>query len=154
MLPALPSPACPPGPARWWALLLAPLLALLLGGCPGSMAPPRIVVLEALSLQIQLTQAEVSQALALEPAAPPQVSRVRVEQQQAVRIGEDEGLRLTGRFDWRLAEDPIRVDSPFELFLQRGERRQSWRLARPVASDDGQQRWLTDPLPLSPQRGG
>jgi hypothetical protein len=46
------------------------------------------------------------------------------------------------------------VDSPFELFLQRGERGQSWRLARPVgpapsAGADSQQTWITDPLPLN-----
>jgi hypothetical protein len=74
---------------------------------------------------------------------------VRVAEQQAVPIGEGRGLRLAGQFDWRLSGDPIRVDSPFELYLQRGERGQSWRLARPVGSADGtSQDWLIDPLPL------
>ena len=78
---------------------------------------------------------------------------VRVAQQQPILIGEAKGLRLEGQFDWRLAGDPIRVDSPFELFLQRGERGQSWRLARPIgpAASAGavdQQTWITDPLPL------
>ena len=81
------------------------------------------------------------------------MSRVRVAQQQSILIGEAKGLRLQGQFDWRLAGDPIRVDSPFELFLQRGERGQSWRLARPVgpapsAGAEDQQTWITDPLPL------
>jgi hypothetical protein len=83
------------------------------------------------------------------------VSRVRVEEQQAVQIGEASGLRLTGRFDWRLANDPIRVDSPFELYLQRGERGESWRLARPSGSSDGAlQEWILDPLPLPGDRTG
>jgi hypothetical protein len=80
------------------------------------------------------------------------VSRVRVSQQESVRIGEAKGLRVVGQFDWRLAGDPIRVDSPFELFLERGERGQSWRLARPRGGGDatspGVQDWITDPLPL------
>ena len=59
---------------------------------------------------------------------------MRVEQQAAVPIGEARGLRLSGRFDWRLPGDVIRVDSPFELYLQRGERGESWRLARPSGS--------------------
>ena len=34
-------------------------------------------------------------------------------------------------------------------YLQRGERGQSWRLARPSGSEDGEtQDWLTYPLPL------
>lgn len=135
--------------------LLAPLVltAVLLTGCGSAAQPPRRVVLDALALQIRLTQDQVAQALRLPPVGLPEVSRVRVEEQQPVTIGEARGLRLTGRFDWRLAEDPIRVDSPFELFLQRGERGQSWRLARPLAGDqDGPQSWITEPLPLPGER--
>jgi hypothetical protein len=77
------------------------------------------------------------------------VSRVRVESQEALPIAGGRGLHLTGRFDWRLAGDPIRVDSAFDLYLQRGERGQTWRLARPVGSADGAlQDWIIDPLPL------
>ena len=121
---------------RWLTRLLAPLLVLplLLGGCGGVGQPPRAVLLEALSLQIQLTQGAIAQALRLESGGLPEVSRVRVEEQEPLRIGEARGLRLAGHFDWRLAGDPIRVDSPFELYLQRGERGQSWRLARPIAA--------------------
>lgn len=136
--------------------VIAPLLlvALLLTGCGSAAQPPRRVVLDALTLQIRLTQDQVAQALRLPPAGLPEVSRVRVEEQQPVTIGDARGLRLTGRFDWRLAEDPIRVDSPFELYLQRGERGQSWRLARPLAHDQGDgQEWLTEPLPLPGERG-
>jgi hypothetical protein len=59
MLPVLPTPASPGGPRRWLALLVAPLLALALSGCLGSAMPPRRVVLEALNLQIGLTQAAI-----------------------------------------------------------------------------------------------
>ncbi len=130
---------------------LALLLLLPLAGCGGGLQPPRGVLLSALTLQIQLTQGAIAQALELDsdPQANPQVSRVRVSVQQTLRIGEARGLRLAGQFDWRLPGDPIRVDSPFEIYLQRGERGQSWRLARPVGSADGTtQEWITDPLPL------
>lgn len=146
-----------PGSGRlsWLPRRLAPLLllVLLLAGCSTAAQPPRRVVLDALTLQIRLTQDQVSQALSLPPGGLPTVSRVRVEQQQAIAIGEARGLRLSGRFDWRLAEDPIRVDSPFELYLQRGERGQSWRLARPLGGlEEGEQIWLTEPLPLPGER--
>jgi hypothetical protein len=153
MLPALPTP--PPLRRVLAALLVAVALLLPLGlaGCGGSGQPPHAVLLDALSLQIQLTQGAIARALDLDAVGLPQVSRVRVEEQQAVRIGEAPGLRLSGRFDWRLANDPIRVDSPFELYLQRGERGESWRLARPSGSTDGSlQEWILDPLPLPGQR--
>jgi len=152
------------------ALLLLPLALV---GCGGVGQPPRSVLLDALALQIQLTQGSIARALELEPPGLPQVSRVRVEDQQAMPIGDARGLRLSGRFDWRLADDPIRVDSPFELYLARGERGQSWRLARPGspspmdssaadglsatkppdAASASSQTWSTYPLPLPGQRG-
>lgn len=129
--------------------LLLLVMPLGLAGCSGAGQPPRGVLLEALALQIQLTQGAIAQALALEAGGAPEVNRVRVEQQESLRIGEAKGLRLAGHFDWRLPGDPIRVDSAFELYLQRGERGQSWRLARPSGSSDGStQEWLTYPLAL------
>ena len=128
------------------------VLPLALAGCSGVSQPPRSVLLQALELQIQLTQGAIAEARALASGGTPEVSRVRVSQQESVRIGEAKGLRVVGQFDWRLAGDPIRVDSPFELYLERGERGQSWRLARPrgdaLTASPGVQAWITDPLPL------
>lgn len=153
MLPALSSSAGIIARLRHWGvgalLLLCLLLPLSLAGCGGLGRPPRAVLLQALTLQIQLTQDAIAQALQLEPSGEAEVSRVRLERQQAVPMGAVKGLRLQGRFDWRLAGDPIRVDTPFELYLQRGERGQSWRLVRPngSAAADGQE-WFSYPLPL------
>ncbi|KEF43401.1 MAG: hypothetical protein ER33_01265 [Cyanobium sp. CACIAM 14] len=155
MLPLLPTPH-----RRRTALVarvLAPLLSLvlLLGACDRVGQPPRGVLLDALSLQIQLTQGAIARALDLEATGLPEVSRVRVERQEDVSIGDSRGLHLAGRFDWRLPGDAIRVDSPFELYLQRGDKGQSWRLARPSGSRDGtRQDWITDPLPLPGLPGG
>jgi hypothetical protein len=134
------------------SLVLAIWLVMVpfaLSGCSGASQPPRRVLLQALELQIQLTQGAIATALALDSDGLPELNRVRVEQQENVMIGDARGLRLSGRFDWRLPGDPIRVDSGFELYLQRGERGQSWRLARPVLRSDGtDQAWIIDPLPL------
>jgi len=165
-------PALGLGALRRFAVgLVLLLLPLALVACGGPGQPPRAVLLDALALQIQLTQGSIARALELETPGLPQVSRVRVEEQQAMPIGDARGLRLAGRFDWRLADDPIRVDSPFELYLARGERGQSWRLARPgspspldqsaaqILSANGganaavlSQSWTTYPLPLPGQR--
>jgi hypothetical protein len=165
MLPALPSPF--PGLAalrRLLGRLLLPLILLfplVLTGCGGPGQPPHAVLLDALALQIQLTQGAIAQALELDAPGLPQVSRVRVEDQAPIAIGAAKGLRLAGHFDWRLAGDPIRVDSPFEIYLERGERNQSWRLARPTgttatsgtAGAGSVQEWTTFPLPLPGDTG-
>jgi hypothetical protein len=134
---------------------LSVLLVLTLTACGAAGQPPRSVLLDALGLQIQLTQGAIAQALQLASIGLPEVSRVRVDRQESMRIGEARGWHLAGRFDWRLPGDPIRVDSPFDIYLQRGARGESWRLARPSGSDAaGVQVWITDPLPLPAGRPG
>ena len=123
-------------------------IVVSLTACNGSQ-PPRALLNEALALQIQLTQSAIASSLDLTPMPiAPSVSRVRVEDQESFALGEEQGLRISGRFDWQLPGDRVQVDSPFELFLQRGSRGQSWRLARPKGGSDDRQAWLTYPLGL------
>ena len=123
-------------------------LVVSLTACNGSQ-PPRALLNEALALQIQLTQSAIASSLDLTPMpVAPSVSRVRVEDQESFALGDEQGLRISGRFDWQLPGDRVQVDSPFELFLQRGSRGQSWRLARPKGGSDDRQAWLTYPLGL------
>ncbi|AHF63883.1 hypothetical protein Syncc8109_1522 [Synechococcus sp. WH 8109] len=123
-------------------------IVVSLTACNGSQ-PPRALLNEALALQIQLTQSAIASSLDLSPMPiAPSVSRVRVEDQESFALGDEQGLRISGRFDWQLPGDRVQVDSPFELFLQRGSRRQSWRLARPKGGSDNRQAWLTYPLGL------
>jgi hypothetical protein len=153
MLPVCAPPprasGCRRPPWRLAPLLWAIVLAMGLAGCGAVGSPPRSQLIAALELQIQLTQGAIASALALPSEGIPQISRVRVSRQEPLLIGGSRGLHLSGRFDWRLPGDPYRTDTPFELYLQRGERGQSWRLARPVGpSEAGEQQWRTDPLPL------
>jgi hypothetical protein len=123
-------------------------IVVSLTACNGSQ-PPRALLNEALALQIQLTQLAIASSLDLTPMPIAlSVSRVRVEDQESFALGDEQGLRISGRFDWQLPGDRVQVDSPFELFLQRGSRGQSWRLARPKGGSDDRQAWLTYPLGL------
>ena len=123
-------------------------IVVSLTACNGSQ-PPRALLNEALALQIQLTQSAIASSLDLTPMPiAPSVSRVRVEDQESFALGDEQGLRISGRFDWQLPSDRVQVDSSFELFLQRGSRGQSWRLARPKGGSDDRQAWLTYPLGL------
>ena len=133
------------------SVLLACLISLGLTSCSLGDRPPRAVILSALGQQIQLTQSAIAQSLDLEASGAPEVTRVRLEEQESLSIGDQNGVHLIGRFDWRLPGDAVKVDSPFELFLERGERGQSWRLALPSGSDDGSsQTWITYPLAIDP----
>ena len=77
---------------RLWRRLLSfccvVCLALSLSACGAAYEPPRQQLLLALSLQIQLTQAAISRSLQLPDVnSAPAVSRVRIEDQQQIRIG-------------------------------------------------------------------
>ena len=126
------------------------ILACVLSACSLSQDPPRSIVIEALQTQIVATQASISESLGLDPTVSvPSVSRVRIDQQESLKLEGERFIHLEGSFDWQLPRDSVRVDSAFELFLQRGQRGEGWTLARPLAGHtDDAQHWLLYPLGL------
>ena len=118
--------------------------------CAFNSEPPRSLVIEALQTQIAVTQSSISKSLGLDPSIKvPTVSRVRVDHQETLKVDGQRFIHLEGSFDWQLPQDPVRVDSSFELFFLKGQRGEGWTLARPVAGEaDDLQRWLLYPLGL------
>ena len=126
------------------------VLSALLVACSGPQ-PPRSLVGDALLLQIELTQKDIAKTLELSSIGDnPIISRVRITKQNQVQIGDVPGIAISGFFDWQLPGDSIKVDSGFEIYLQRGELDKSWLLARPKRSSSEfpelSQEWLTYPL--------
>ena len=126
------------------------LISLLLISCSWTSQPPRNIVIEALQTQIIATQTSISESLGLDPIiSVPKVSRVRVTDHDELQVDNERFVHLEGSFDWQLPQDSIRVDSAFELYLQRGQRGDGWTLARPVGGQgDDVQHWLLYPLGL------
>ena len=126
------------------------LISLLLTSCSWNSQPPRRVVIEALQTQIVATQSSISESLGLDPMInAPTISRVRVEHHDDQQVEGERFVHLEGSFDWQLPQDSVRVDSAFELYLQRGSRGEGWTLARPAGGQgDDVQRWLLYPLGL------
>ena len=106
------------------------------------------MLIQALKTQILLTQVSIAESLDLQPIKlDPDVSRIRVDHQETLQVEGEQLIYLQGNFDWQLPQDSVRVDSGFEIYLQRGSHGQSWSLARPVSDLDGiDQRWLLYPL--------
>ena len=131
-------------------LLVVSFLSLILSACSLSDQLPRGVLIQALKTQILLTQVSIAESLDLQPIPmDPDVSRVRVDHQESLQVDGEKLIHLQGEFDWQLPQDSVRVDSGFEIYLQRGSRGESWSLARPVSGlDGGDQRWLIYPLGL------
>ena len=126
------------------------ILSFASTSCAFDSEPPRSLVIEALQAQIAVTQSSISESLGLNPSIKvPTVSRVRVDHQETLKVDGQRFTHLEGSFDWQLPQDPVRVDSSFELFLLKGQRGEGWTLARPVAGEaDDLQHWLLYPLGL------
>ena len=126
------------------------LIVVTLSSCTLRNEPPRAIVIEALQSQIQTTQVSIAQSLDLQPvASAPAVSRVRVDHQEVLKVEGERFVHLEGSFDWQLPRDSVRVDSAFDLYLQRGSQGEGWSLAKPAANSGGEaQRWLLYPLGL------
>ena len=125
-------------------------LTVGLVSCSPSAGPPRSVVLDALSLQIELTQTSIAQSLDL----PPMSGHPKVTGPDrgtgTIKMDGRRGMHLQGQFDWQLPGDRFQVDSPFDLYLEQGENSKAGRLAQPadvVADPDKGQHWLTYPCP-------
>ncbi len=112
------------------------LMVVVLPACSATGQPPRQILMQALAMQVQFTQEDLAAALQL-PAlsGEPSLRRIRLEQQGHESVEGQKALRLQGQFDWSLPDDPIRVDSPFDLLLLPGSKGQSWPLLRPPAGD-------------------
>ena len=140
--------------SRWrralLSLLMVGLILVGLSACSVSDRPSRGVLLSALGQQIQLTQTAIAQSLDLQASGVPEVSRVRIEEQESLRIGDQKGVHLTGRFDWRLPGDAVKVDSPSSCFWNGGTAAKAGDWLFPVVLMTAVQTWITYPLAIDP----
>ncbi len=83
-------------------------------------------------------------------ATEPKLKNLHVEEKKNIELGEIRFLKVSGHIDWQPAGDSRRIESPFELFLERGEQGESWRLAKPVelSTEKETQDWITYPIPV------
>ena len=127
-------------------LQLATYLAVFVGftgaSCAGLLVSERSLFRQH-EIRMMYEGEQLVEALKRLPSSPKR-ARVRVEQQQRVEVEGLKAWQVQGRFDWRLPDDAIRIDSPFDLVLLPGEQGESWRLLRPPGLQ--QNNWRSYPL--------
>ena len=132
---------------RICSLILALVVCITQYGCTTSITPPNSVLMDALELQIHITQRSLTDSLDLEDGSS-QVLGVKIDSSDFVDYEEGRLLSVSGYVDYTLPGTE-KISSPFQLFLERGEKGQSWRLARPSVSDNGLSKdWITYALPI------
>ncbi len=139
----------------FWSGFLRIIFALLIVfgvvSCGTFQSPPRSVVKEALSLQLQMTEISIANSMDLEPNGVPRIKSLKVEHSDdlSLKTSEEPIIRLTGFIALELPGDSSTKKRFFELFLEKGLKGESWRLARPIGPPDGgSQEWVTYALPI------
>lgn len=120
--------------------ILAAILVSLLTACGLGDAPDRATVEQAIVMQVNQTQQELSQQLRQRGEVPSaKVDRVKIESQKRMAIEDSTGYQVRGTYDVTLnARQRItQHQNSFEVYLQRQE--DSWQLARPQAEGG----WVT-----------
>jgi len=119
-------------------------------GCAGSSKPSNSVLKDALEVQIQITRRSLEDVLSLEKE-PMEVSDVKVESSKYIEGFEGKLLLASGYFDLNSSGSAGKTQQHFSLLLERGEKGQSWRLAKPSTTSNGLLKdWTTYPLPIKP----
>jgi hypothetical protein len=134
---------------KFYLMLLVTILCLMAGGCGFRvLIPDLLLVKKAIALEVTLDQKQVSQQLLRSETVPKfELGRVTISQIEPMIIQNLESYRITGNYDltvelprqnWKLK------GNPFEVYLQRQQQGQTWRLARPqIKSKNSDVKWFT-----------
>jgi len=143
-------------------------LALMLGGltacqpspAPLEFAPPGAVVEAAIAYQLQQSQNQLSQNL---QTVPPQVAidQVNVNTIEPIVINNLAAYHLRGKYDITLTlprQTLHQKQNTFEIYLQRQQEGESWRLLQRQVQADASLQWFSDLIevgtPLAPEPAG
>lgn len=106
---------------------------------------------QALTLQVQQTQAQLTQQLRLREAATEiQITQVKIQQRSPLTIDDLPGYRVQGTYTFKLAlpsHTIVRRNNPYDLYLQRQSEGKTWRLARWQTDEVGDAFWVTQLVP-------
>jgi PBP1b-binding outer membrane lipoprotein LpoB len=127
-------------------------LALFLAACSlvGS-GPPVSVVEQAIALQLNQTQQELSQQLRISSQASKiTVSHIKVKAQAPFQIEGLQAYQVKGICDFtvKLPKRSItQRKASFEVNLQQQKEGKTWRLAFLKMDDEGETFWVTEQIP-------
>ncbi len=130
---------------RFFCAIVLVVLLTACGGVGGG--PNRQLVERAIELELGQTQQLLSKQLRLDFAPESiTVKRLKITNQAPLEIGNLQGYRVTGIYDYTVQLPTRKVtqrENPFEVYLQRQKEGKTWRLAKPQVSEDGEPTWVT-----------
>lgn len=131
-----------------WAIALA----LLLTACSTvGQGPGKALVEQAIALQLDQVQQELSQQLRLdEQVTDLKINRVSISQQLPLKINNLPSFHILGTCDYTVKlpnRSMPQRNIPFEVYLQRQSEGKTWRVAFPRTTGDNEITWITQRIP-------
>jgi hypothetical protein len=122
---------------RWFQPILAAILIFVLAACssptpPTEFAPDGEIIQKAIALQLNQTEALLSQQL---NASPPdlEISKIAVKRLEPVFVEELPAYHLQGTYQLDLSlprQQVSQKNNPFDIYLQRQAEGKTWRLLK------------------------
>ncbi|MDX2240203.1 MAG: hypothetical protein NW224_05925 [Leptolyngbyaceae cyanobacterium bins.302] len=133
-----------------WAIVLVILLTAC--GAIGQ-TPGKDLVEQAIALQLNQVQQELSQQLRLDTPTPEvKINRIAIAKQIPLKIKELSAFHILGACDYtvKLPNHSVSQQNiPFEVYLQRQQEGKTWRVAFPKTTEDGEITWVTQRIPTA-----
>ncbi len=136
---------------RWVFQGLALGLVLLLVGCgaaqpPRSLAPDRDLVRQAIALQVQQAETQLSQQLAADNPEF-EIRNVKIAGFEPLYLAQLATYHLKGTYDLHIQlpdRETTQSGNQFDIYLQRQREGKTWRwLNRETSETDGRPRWTS-----------
>ncbi len=124
------------------------MLCFLQYGCTVFQNPPNSVLKDALEVQMNLTHLLLDELLEIDEQTP-ELSHIRIDSREYLDDLNGRVVSIYGHLDYRYPDEKEKINTSFHLFLERGAKGESWRLAKPIqTSVDTSKEWMTFPLPI------
>jgi hypothetical protein len=127
-------------------ILMAILVGLLTACGSAELTPSSQLVRDAIALQLNLTQQQLSQQLYSSPPSF-KITQLRIIQQEPLVIQQLPAYHIRGTYNLTMQlpqRQLAQQQNPFDVYVQRQKEGKTWRLARPQFTDkDTQAAWLT-----------
>lgn len=125
------------------------LLGVLLGvlsACREIGPGPNIFLIEqGILMHLSQTQGQLIQQLGTNPPEL-EITRITIKKQKPLLIEELQGFEIQGKYDLTVhlpKRDIVQANKPFDLYFQRQQKAQTWRLAVPDAGNGDEKHWAT-----------
>ncbi len=143
-----------PRAARLMVSVVLTALLITLTACgtstpPLSVAPGKQLVQKAIAFQVRQTQQQLTQQL--QSLAPKfEITQVRLKQLEPLFVDDLPTYHIQGTYNlkFKLSQQQVTQENPFDVYLQRQQEGKTWRLAIPSSPNPNTNRsWHTYLIP-------